>query len=262
MGFSDPAYPIDAAALLEAKTRGLNKMNAADVLERNLPLRDHNAILQGVMSQTSKQYIPGCWRRGVCCKEKKDRDRHETLHRTFVRGIKQGIERMIPKALTKDYLTSGDLVVAVRFPAFPKDEGSSGEPSSDCNKRATATAEKLEDEKSTVTKVFAVPKVTLRPEGAVLVAMDLDRDVGSSKGNIYQATLRRNDRTGLEFCHSTELCADLLNLESPGLNKPLWLQVLEYKRLSLGITSRDAGDQRFCFGICLLGLFGHNLNQT
>ena len=206
--------------VMDGKAKGLNKTNAADVLQRNLPVYDHNPLLQRAMSQVSSKYLPACWVHGICRQNKQKRKQCETLHRTLMKGIKEQIAGFVPEASAKDYLVSGDLVVAIRFPAHKADSTSS-------SSSAGPT-----DSDPPVCKIFAVPKVTLRPEGAVFIEMDMVVDFSGPKP-IIRATLQHNDATGLNFCFSTEFCASVLLEESPGSGQPIWIKVLQYTRVSL-----------------------------
>eukprot|EP00438_Fugacium_kawagutii_P023067 Skav201165 [mRNA] locus=scaffold65:492536:505623:- [translate_table: standard] len=196
----DQEYPMDPVLLLDGKAKGLNKMNAGDVLEKNLPVCDHNPLLQSVMSQKASTYRPACWVQGVC-RQHKIRKLQQTLHRTMMRGIKEqiGSRGIVPSEMVKDYLVSGDLVVAFRFPASTAASSQSHpSPSSELSS-VSATC-----------RLFSVPKVILRPEGAVLVAMEVVHGVPN------QARLSENESTGLNFRSSLEWCAELLNEYSPG----------------------------------------------
>ena len=208
--------------MMDGKARGLTKTNAADVLQRNLSVYDHNPLLQRVMTQVSSKYLPACWVHGICRRNKAKRKLCDTLHRTLMKGIKEQIAGFVPEASAKDYLVSGDLVVAIRFPALMADSSSS-----------SGSAGPTQSSPS-MCEIFAVPKVTLRPEGAVFVAMDQEIDC-SGPNPITRATLRRSDATatGLEFCTSSEFCARVLMQQSPGLGQPIWIKVLQYTRVYL-----------------------------
>lgn len=222
-------YPIHHSVVMKAKATGLCCRSMADKhIKEQLPVFDHNPLLQNVMGAAVKSYRPPCWVTGMCDKSKR-KSLQETFHRTLMRSLKEHAEKKAEgtAATGKDVLTSGDMAFAIRFPASGPSSTPTGAAGSSSSSSSTCSPSS-----AVVCQLYAAPKVTLRPEGCVLIAMDVE-DTHDKVGVPCRATIRKNNKSGFEFCTSLELCANLLSNHTPGDGQSVWLSVLDCKPVFL-----------------------------
>ncbi len=229
----DKQYPLIAEEITKGRSTGLNRTNAAATLKRDIQPVDHSPMLQNVMQHSAANYESPCWLRGLCRTENASMYWQQgVLHRVLMKEIKKQLHAVLPITAAKEILTSGDVVVAVRF--FCNDNSPALASTSASTVSATAT-------KCTLW-MFQLAKVCLRPEVAVLVSLeeepsasaDFSGDPESSR--VVMTSFASDKKTGFRFTTTWDLCASLLrNLsqaKGPGMGV-IWCDVLQQKLLYL-----------------------------
>ena len=231
MQFSDgQEFPLTSEMVLEAKARGLCKHTAHTVLARELVTFDHRPVLQSVMDSATTSYETPCWVMG-CCQKKEWLCRNSKLfHRSMMQSMKKQLQSRLPKAIAKDFLRSGDVVIAIHFPgqspAPAASSSSSSSSSSHCHPSSS-------DGKGS--RFFLVPKVVLKPEYAILMELDFN-----AKNNT--ASLQAHPESGIfSITRSIDLAVELLSETRPPTS--LWLSVLHHNPVLLvcGMVTVDYG---------------------
>ncbi len=228
-------YPIHHSAVMKAKAAGFCRSTADQRMKEQLPVFDHKPMLQNIMCAAVKMYRSPCWVTGMCDTMKR-KHLHQTFHRILMKRLKEHMEKKAEGTVAtgKDVLTSGDLAFAIRFPASGSSSTPTAVPSGNGGAASSSSSSSsiCPPSSAVVCRLYSAPKVSLRPEGCVLIAMDSNDKAGVP----CQATLRKNNQSGFEFCTSLELCADLLSNHTPGDGQSVWLSVLDYKPVYLDKT--------------------------
>ena len=206
--------PLLPEMVLKAKSAGLNKMNAPGFLERELVPFDHQPILQSIMDSATRWYEGSCWHHGCCKKQELLHQSSKLLRKSMMQSIKQQLRAKLPSSSVKDVLISGDLAIAIRFPAA---ESAGGGSSSSSSAAPVVPASR--------SRLFLLPKVVLRPEYAVFMEMTPDFETMTGR-------LLVNPDSGVHCARSMDVVVDLLK-SSPA---SLWINVLEYTNVFLDKT--------------------------
>ena len=206
--------PIAASIIDKARAKGMNRSNAYSFLQSQLPVADHSPINQTIMQKIASNYKLPCWHRGICRKSNGKLCRQQAvLHENMFKEIRRQIDQNLPPGSAKEYLTSSDVCIAVRFRVAKQKE---------CAAAAAPAAAAFPE---TFCKIFCLAKVVLRPVTAVLAGMDLDEEHGSVSGCRETSAQFRLSGNMLELWTSWELCADLLKQDV----ETVWITVLEHQ---------------------------------
>ena len=175
-----------------------------------MPECTHNPLLQATMQQEAiSKYQPACWLKGFCSKMSTATGKsHVALHQLLIKEIRNQINRNLPPAAAKEYLSSGDVAIAVR--------AGKCEPIS------------LDDPSDCLCQVFLLCSMSLKPASAVLASMD----VKPLSDGVQSAFLQQSVDGSLVFQTSWELVSQLLQNQKvePGI---IYVNVLQHKPLIL-----------------------------
>ena len=213
------SYPIDPEEIVKARQKGLNRTSAADAFEEALPQFTHLPLLQTAMQQeTLKLYDSPCWVKGFCAKCLPQAvGKHKLLHNVLWQQVRKQIDQNLATQ-AREYLTSGDLAIAVRYGT--KDSVAGTCLSSDA-----------------ICKYFLVAKMSLRPISAVLIHMVPETAFACSDpgdADMQFASLDVDDATG-QFVMQTsqQLVTDLL-VQQKICDYIICVNVLEHNPVHLG----------------------------
>ena len=210
--------PIAASIIDKARAKGMNRSNAYSFLQSQLPVADHSPINQTIMQKIASNYKLPCWHRGMCRKSNGKLCRQQAvLHENMFKEIRRQVDRNLPPSSAKEYLTSSDVCIAVRFRVTKQKECVA------VGSTASASAAAASSLPEPFCKIFTLAKVVLRPVTAVLAAMDYDDSVvGCGETS---AQFRLSSDNSLVLCTSWEMCADLLKQDV----ETVWVTVLEHR---------------------------------
>ena len=200
---------------MSARDEGIVRTNSFNLFKDEVPECTHSPILQGIMQQeTISKYQPACWLKGFCLKSSTAAGKnHVALHQMIIKEIRDQINRQLPPAAAKEYISSGDVAIAVR------------------TAKREPTGDSSSDGPTSSLKVYLLCSMALKPASAVFAAMN----VKPLSEGVQSAYLQQSE-AGLAFETSWDLVSELLQGQKhePAL---IYLNVLEHKPLILGCFS-------------------------
>lgn len=216
-------YPIDPSSVVSARQQGIVRSKATDVFQEEMPEFTHQPLLQTMMQQeTLDQYVPPCWVKGHCSKNLPDGIRsshYGLLRRLLWKNVRSQINQKLPPSLSKEYLCSGDLAIAVRYGG------------------KSLAASELQ------CMFFLVASMSLKPVSGVLASMLLDTEKAIHEreksddcngNNVSFASLEIDPTSGhFVFQSSLELVERLLQKQAIS-ESVIYVSVLEHKPVLLG----------------------------
>ena len=199
-------YPVQPSEVVNARSQGVTRTNSVELFKAAVPEHNHNPLLQTTMQLESVQaYTPACWLKGYCRSEPhKVQRKHECLHKLLVKEIRNQIGHKLSAGAAKEYLTSGDVAIAVRF--------------------NTGDSNELPD-----TLVFLLASVCLKPISMVLLPLVVKSSTDHSE---TIARFQLADSGEILFQTSWELVAELLQKQKES-ESAIFVNVLEHKPLFL-----------------------------
>ena len=213
---------MDPLAVVQARSQGINRTTSMNHLKQHLGTFDHCAILQGFMQQdTSTKYHPGCvYAKGMCQTDDANPTTEQgLLHKQFILTIRDQIERNLPPSQAREYIGSGDVVIAIRCGPAPS-----------TSKAASSSSSSEPRGNDVKCNIFMLAHLCLRPACGVLAAMSV-KSVSKSDPVKQQAQFLLDDTGCFCFKTSWELVADLLALRKTMDDSIIYLNVLVHNPL-------------------------------
>ena len=199
-------YPVQPSEVVNARSQGVTRTNSVELFKAEVPEYNHNPLLQTSMQLESVQtYKPACWLKGYCrSAPHKVQRQHECLHKLLVKEIRKQIGSKLSAVPAKEYLTSGDVAIAVRF--------------------STGDSSKLPD-----CLVFLLASVSLKPISMVLLPLVVK---SSSDPSETFAHFQLAESGAIHFQTSWDLVAELLQ-QQKAEESVIVVDVLEHKPMFL-----------------------------
>lgn len=195
---------------MAAKQNGLVRTNAAARFEEEVPDFDHQPFMQNMMQRdTLTKYQVPCSTKGYCSKQVGTlKGSVELLHALLIKEIRDQIDKHLPPSMSKDFLCSGDVAIAVRY-------ASNQDSPPHC-------------------KIFMLASMCLKPLNAVLASMEMSAvpDSEPADNELCFSALKTNDAEHIDFQTSWDMVVDLL--KNQDLSKSMiYVNVLEHMPVHL-----------------------------